>query len=75
MSDTYEPVTPQGVEDKPAATVQIHDSEKILRELPPETARELFGEEVTAEWSPADAVKEHKQRGQQGQQPNNTVRS
>jgi hypothetical protein len=75
MSDVYETVTPAGVEDKPAAVVPIHDSEKILREMPPEAAREIFGEEITAEWSPADAVKElHKKRGQQGEQPNNTVR-
>jgi hypothetical protein len=70
----YEPISPPGVEDKPAATVQVHDSERILREMPPEDAREIFGEEITAEWSPEDAVKAlHRKRGQQGEQPNNTV--
>ena len=48
----YEPLTPEGREPKPSATVQVHDSEKILREMPPQDAREIFGEEITAEWSP-----------------------
>jgi hypothetical protein len=45
----YEPISPEGREPPPSATVQVHDSEKILREMPPEDARALFGEEVTAE--------------------------
>jgi hypothetical protein len=75
MSDTYEPVSPAGVEDKPAAVVPVHDSEKVLREMPPQDAREIFGEEITAEWSPEQAVEElRKQRSLQNSQPNRTVR-
>ena len=60
---------------KPAATVQVHDSEKILREMPAEDAREIFGQEVTAEWSPEQAVEElRKQRGLQNSQPSRTVK-
>ena len=75
MSDIYEPVTPAGVEEKPAATVQVHDSEKILREMPPQDAREIFGEEITAAWSAEQAVEElRKQRSLQNSQPNKTVK-
>ena len=57
---------PKAASRKPAATVQVHDSEKILREMPPQDAREIFGEEITAEWSPEHAVKAlHRQRGLQ----------
>ena len=70
----YEPLTPEGRESPPAATVQVHNSEKILREMPPEDAREIFGHEVTAEWSPEQAVEElRKQRSLQNSQPNRTV--
>src|SRR5580692_8315198 len=71
----YEPLTPEGREPKPSATVQVHDSEKILREMPPQDAREIFGEEITAEWSPEVAVEElRKQRSLQNSQPNKTVK-
>jgi hypothetical protein len=75
VSDTYEPVTPAGVEDKPAAVIPVHDSEKVLREMPPEDARSIFGEEVSAEWSPEQAVEElRKQRNLQNSQPSKTVK-
>ena len=71
----YEPISPEGREPPPSATVQVHDSEKILREMPPEDARALFGEEVTAEWSPEQAVEElRKQRSLQNSQPSKTVK-
>ena len=46
MSDTYEPITPEGVEQKPAASIPVHDSERILQQLPPGPERQAILGEV-----------------------------
>ena len=50
MSDTYEPITPEGSEPKPAASIPVHDSESILQQLPPGPERRaILGEVEPAE--------------------------
>jgi hypothetical protein len=46
VSDSYEPITPEGSEPRPAASIPVHDSEKILQQLPPGPERQAILGEV-----------------------------
>ena len=75
MSDTdFQPITPEGSEPKPAASIPVFDSDAAIAKLPPEDLRQIIPEgSLTGEnLSPREAAEQLRRR--RGEQPAEGVR-